>query len=627
MCNGRTWKLINKLINMKIKEGTQMRRIKIFISLLALTLLPAVIFSACISRPASQTAASATDPSPQQTVKPDYTAVLNQIKAHSGACYLADITQWLDENNLKWEACYNVSQERVDMTWEDGTTLLFLSSSNEDGSLNAPTLTMTGSSFDKQRFLTYYQERPDGASSSLFEKELWNMNQTDLAIARSEIYARHGMKFSDPFLQEVFNTKSWYQPLYDEAQFEEKESSLLNDREKEKLKAISEAEKERGFRFRSDKAVTRLRRLVDGSWISINGAGKEKKRISYGFDEWYDGPMQPQKYELHINMFSPYGGSAKGDLIDYDPVLYAASLDGATTQLFICGKNMDLVPSTDGYTLTDDGLHYIGSMTGSSTAGGAIEIAKDGIYVYGQGDGTQTSPSMAEYTFRDGKIIQTVFPAAQDPKDPSESDLTGFDMPKLFKQFLNGSLELKDPLHKNFPLSCRAEKGYLNKADYTFPGGSLKRLFALTDVNRDGHSELFYKVTAGPKEVMFLLGADSRQLKVLDVFDSRTRSSNFTVYNNGRVDCIQNDHGEQEVILRYDKKGRKQELIRFVSSEKWLKNADMSSGHYYEAYYLNGDSKNPVKLYSPEAYHEIRSQYLSDDVKEIQWYNLADAAN
>lgn len=569
------------------------------------------------------------------TVNSNYAAVLNLIKTHPGVCALQDITLWLDGYGLKWEAYYNVSQERIDMTWEDGTTLSFLRSAHEDGSMGDSLLVMINGCLDSQLFQKHYLNQPDAKPQSgyfpqsaerlLSDKELWGMNQTDLSIARNEIYARHGLKFEDPFLQGVFSAKSWYKPLYSKAQFEIIKPVLLSIWEKENLKSIRNVEKERGFSLQAYGDMSPLRGLVSGSWITLHGSGTEKTRIDYIFTSWESLKMNEGAYELSLSLNRAAGEELKGHLVCFDRALYTASLDGTAIQFLVSGETLEHIPATDVYTVTNNHLSYAGSIAGSRIAGGVIAVAKNGIYVYGQGSGdSQASLNTAKYSFQDGKVIQISAPIPQKGKMPSEEALAGIAMPNAYRQFLSGGLELSNPFNREFPLSAHAEKGYLSESDYTFPMAGLKRSFSLTDADGDGRSELFYEITAGPKAVMFLLGLDGKHLKVYDVFDSRARSTHFTVYTNGSVDCTQDDNGEQEVILRYDKKGRQKELIRFVSSENWLKDADMSSGHYYEAYYLNGDGKNPIKLNSSEDYNKVRTKYLGENAKEAKWQNLAD---
>lgn len=50
--------------------------------------------------------------------------------------------------------------------------------------------------------------------------ELTGLTKRELWLARNEIYARHGRKFNDQELQDYFNSKSWYVPLYSPEYFD-----------------------------------------------------------------------------------------------------------------------------------------------------------------------------------------------------------------------------------------------------------------------------------------------------------------------------------------------------------------------------------------------------------------------
>ncbi|MEJ0106556.1 MAG: YARHG domain-containing protein [Bacteroidota bacterium] len=42
------------------------------------------------------------------------------------------------------------------------------------------------------------------------------MNQYDLKILRNEIYARHGLLFTNEEMKQYFNLQDWYKPQYAE---------------------------------------------------------------------------------------------------------------------------------------------------------------------------------------------------------------------------------------------------------------------------------------------------------------------------------------------------------------------------------------------------------------------------
>ncbi|WP_409574776.1 YARHG domain-containing protein [Sphingopyxis sp. PET50] len=48
--------------------------------------------------------------------------------------------------------------------------------------------------------------------------ELASYGASELRIARNEIFARHGFRFSDPALQAHFSQFGWYKPVTDNVQ-------------------------------------------------------------------------------------------------------------------------------------------------------------------------------------------------------------------------------------------------------------------------------------------------------------------------------------------------------------------------------------------------------------------------
>ena len=81
---------------------------------------------------------------------------------------------------------------------------------------------------------------PDSDSRKLTEEELKAYDAEQLRLARNEIYARHGRKFTDQKLQEYFNQMVWYAPVVEAADFDE---GVLNEVERYNLTLIGKMEK------------------------------------------------------------------------------------------------------------------------------------------------------------------------------------------------------------------------------------------------------------------------------------------------------------------------------------------------------------------------------------------------
>lgn len=60
---------------------------------------------------------------------------------------------------------------------------------------------------------------PQSSERELTGEELEGLSARDLQLARNEIYARHGRRFVTDWIQEYFDSKSWYEPVYSADEF------------------------------------------------------------------------------------------------------------------------------------------------------------------------------------------------------------------------------------------------------------------------------------------------------------------------------------------------------------------------------------------------------------------------
>lgn len=86
---------------------------------------------------------------------------------------------------------------------------------------------------------------PESDSRYLTMDELEGYTEDDCRIARNELYARHGRKFSDEFLLTYFESKSWYEGTIEPEDFDE---SVFNEYEIANRDLIVEYEKKMGYR-------------------------------------------------------------------------------------------------------------------------------------------------------------------------------------------------------------------------------------------------------------------------------------------------------------------------------------------------------------------------------------------
>lgn len=80
----------------------------------------------------------------------------------------------------------------------------------------------------------------------LKDKELKKLSKEKLSIARNEIYARAGRKFTTKKWKNYFKKKKWYVPKYSAKYFDRHEKKLFNKYERANVKKIKKFEKRRG---------------------------------------------------------------------------------------------------------------------------------------------------------------------------------------------------------------------------------------------------------------------------------------------------------------------------------------------------------------------------------------------
>lgn len=71
---------------------------------------------------------------------------------------------------------------------------------------------------------------PDSSQRYITGEELQGLSETEILLARNEIYAKHGYIFRNEALNQYFNSKSWYIPNVESTEFtEEYASRVFND--------------------------------------------------------------------------------------------------------------------------------------------------------------------------------------------------------------------------------------------------------------------------------------------------------------------------------------------------------------------------------------------------------------
>lgn len=92
----------------------------------------------------------------------------------------------------------------------------------------------SGVKYDTQEYVL-----PSGSICGLTKEVLADMSDNQLWIAKNEIYARHGRRFQNEYLQNYFNRCSWYEGTVEPEQFDE---AVLSQLERDNLKMLVAAE-------------------------------------------------------------------------------------------------------------------------------------------------------------------------------------------------------------------------------------------------------------------------------------------------------------------------------------------------------------------------------------------------
>lgn len=85
---------------------------------------------------------------------------------------------------------------------------------------------------------------PQSATRKLTAADLEDIkdNAWMLKLARNEIFARYGREFNDQALQEYFDSKDWYDPIYSPEDFDANVTDIVSDMEMKNAKFIKQYE-------------------------------------------------------------------------------------------------------------------------------------------------------------------------------------------------------------------------------------------------------------------------------------------------------------------------------------------------------------------------------------------------
>ncbi len=137
------------------------------------------------------------------------------------------------------------------------------------------------------------------------------------------------------------------------------------------------------------------------------------------------------------------------------------------------------------------------------------------------------------------------------------------DMNIFYELFLkNESFIVRSPYDENVILTVMDDRKYESEFK------NAKKSYALVDVDKDGWTELIFRISAYPSELMYIIGVYSEELVCFDVMETHTKNISFGVYDSGYVWWSQNYDGYEKIFYTYTTDGKREEVIRFTEEDE-----------------------------------------------------------
>lgn len=164
-------------------------------------------------------------------------SIVQEGEWKNGICGITDFNEIYNENStLPDSDRRRILSKKYDMDIEDIEHMEEFYDMLEEGELAKEWESEIKEERDRE-----YEEYilPDSNRRYLTEADLEGMDDSQLRLARNEIYARHGRSFQTPDLNNYFNSKSWYDGYIPQENFDD---SVLNEFEKANLELIKSKE-------------------------------------------------------------------------------------------------------------------------------------------------------------------------------------------------------------------------------------------------------------------------------------------------------------------------------------------------------------------------------------------------
>lgn len=327
---------------------------------------------------------------------------------------LEEIVSYLNEKGVYYHGFY-IGGERADIITDDGMTLLFLETENQDGLPFGYELIMVNDMFNQWSFQENYYHAYDVIDDQYYypelservwtEEDLSGFSRTELSIARNELFAKYGRIFEDPFLSQVFGVKSWYEPKYTAEEFDSEWQNLLTEVEKENLQTIMSYEKMWGWRGNTGQGRKEVKQLLSGSWLDLNGDGI-KEQIIYQIEEYAVDGAQNGAGELSLIVKSQRGES-KVSLDGEDGYLfhencYVTSMDDRNYFLIVLDYGLSADYVCTFFCYQEDELTKVGKM---ATYASGLKVYEDKILAPTETCHLQCQPVDFEYVYQNGEFV------------------------------------------------------------------------------------------------------------------------------------------------------------------------------------------------------------------------------
>lgn len=330
-----------------------------------------------------------------------------------GPIMLEQVQKQLEEENIHYTGYFNVSGERLDLTLENGVTLIFLETRGSQLQTVGYELIMKGTEFNNNGFQENYLNAydvitdeyyyPDLSQEPLKEEDLYQCNQTDLSIIRNQIFAKYGREFQDPFLNAVFLQKSWYTPQYSAEEFTSSQRKQISAMDQENLNLVMKWEESKGYRKTTPSDYETLRSLLSGSWIDLDGDGREEQVRYHRVME--DNDLSNITLQIKTEDKLADKDASDVTLNLEEPRLhsncYIASGDGKTWQIIVASDGMSADYNMSFYQYEKGTLKKLGEIPSYVES---LKIYSDKMLAMVETVHFQCQPLELEYAVQNGKI-------------------------------------------------------------------------------------------------------------------------------------------------------------------------------------------------------------------------------